>query len=293
MKGGVVVKNDKKLKRRIIATVIIIIFLVATGTFLLFFRLLTDDNSGNHSQISKYVTDEMDENLTILKASADISEQNLQENVANSEDKPDGNADLYEKTESDDTSSEMDINNPYGNISEDNHTSSENSYTGGTGTNNQSPSGSTSNGTPAASGGTSNGGNPASSGSTSNGGNPASSETTTKPDATTETTFQTEPEMIWHEPVYEDVWIEPVYQDVVTPMYEEIYCKVCNQCGARFYAAGETDAHFTAENILNGCGGWHSEYETIYLGDKIDKVLIEEGHWEKRLVQEGYYEQVR
>ena len=128
---------------------------------------------------------------------------------------------------------------------------------------------------------------------------PASGQTDapTQPE-TTETTETTEApavsdatddtsEKTWVPAVYEDVWV--VDQEAFSyenPIYETICLSICNGCGADI--TGNVDAHATRENLLNGCGGYHTEYVQVQVGT--ETIEVEEvGHWEKVLVSEGYW----
>lgn len=90
----------------------------------------------------------------------------------------------------------------------------------------------------------------------------------------------------WHPPVYEQVWVvdKAAWTEEI-PQYEAELHWICNQCGAdvtnclyeHYLAAGTT------------CGGYHSEYYDVQVGTTTVN-WPEEGHWEQKLVKEGYWE---
>lgn len=93
----------------------------------------------------------------------------------------------------------------------------------------------------------------------------------------------------WVPPVYKEVWV--VDQEACTienPVYEVVYVSYCNGCGA--VITGKTDEH-AKERLLAGhmeCGGYTIVPEYVQVGVEVIEVP-EQGHWEKVLVQEGYW----
>ena len=90
----------------------------------------------------------------------------------------------------------------------------------------------------------------------------------------------------WHPPVYEQVWVvdrEAWTEEI--PKYETKYRDVCNQCGADVTNC-IYEHYYTAEAT---CGGYHSEYYDVQVGTTTVN-WPEEGHWEQKLVKEGYWE---
>lgn len=121
-----------------------------------------------------------------------------------------------------------------------------------------------------------------------------SSSTPTAPASTTGSTTGTgsgsgtHAGQTWHPPVYENVWVvdKEAWTEEV-PKYETIYKDVCNTCGADITG-------FAVEHIStpgNGCspGGYHLETYSIQVGTTTIN-WPEEGHWEQKLVKEGYWE---
>lgn len=90
----------------------------------------------------------------------------------------------------------------------------------------------------------------------------------------------------WHPPVYENVWVvdKAAWTEEI-PKYETKYRDVCNQCGADVTNC-IYEHYYTAEAT---CGGYHSEYYDVQVGTTTVN-WPEEGHWEQKLVKEGYWE---
>lgn len=93
----------------------------------------------------------------------------------------------------------------------------------------------------------------------------------------------------WVPPVYKEVWV--VDQEACTienPVYEVVYVSYCNGCGA--VITGDPDEHMKSR-LLAGhmeCGGYTTVPEYVQVGVEVIEVP-EQGHWEKVLVQEGYW----
>lgn len=94
---------------------------------------------------------------------------------------------------------------------------------------------------------------------------------------------------VWHDPVYEDVWVVDVEawtEIVTTPIYETTTYAVCPQCG-RLNPGTDPNVHISQ----TGHGSWYTDTDRKVVG--YEETLIEhpeEGHWEKELVKEGYWE---
>lgn len=126
-------------------------------------------------------------------------------------------------------------------------------------------------------GGSGNGGS-GSSGSESGGGNSSASHTHNWVAQTKTVHHDAEYRTVHHEAEY-----RTVHHDAVT---EERH--ICNGCGADI--TGNESAHLK-ENILNGCGGWHSELKTVQAAYD-EQVLVREAYDEQVLVREAYDETV-
>lgn len=109
--------------------------------------------------------------------------------------------------------------------------------------------------------------------------------TTERPNTTTEVT--TEKEKVWHEAVYENVWVidEPAWNEDIVE-----YHAICNQCGFDLTSSGVSwDAHCKASADEEG-------YEHCFSYSCGVPVVVntihhkEEGHYEKKLVKDGYWE---
>ena len=90
----------------------------------------------------------------------------------------------------------------------------------------------------------------------------------------------------WHPPVYENVWVvdrEAWTEEI--PQYEAELHWICNQCGADITSDPVT--HITTPGTT--CGGYHSEYYDVQVGTTTVN-WPEEGHYERKLVKEGYWE---
>ena len=90
----------------------------------------------------------------------------------------------------------------------------------------------------------------------------------------------------WHPPVYENVWVvdKAAWTEEI-PKYEAELHWICNQCGADI--TGNPGEHIS--NPDSSCGGYHSEYYDVQVGTTTVN-WPEEGHWEQKLVKEGYWE---
>ena len=86
---------------------------------------------------------------------------------------------------------------------------------------------------------------------------------------------------IWHEPVYEQVWV--VDEEAWDEDVYEVHC-ICNTCGLDLTIAGiRPSSHLGGDE--EDCESWHSEnvkIKTIHHD--------EDGHYEQKLVKEGYWE---
>lgn len=90
----------------------------------------------------------------------------------------------------------------------------------------------------------------------------------------------------WHPPVYENVWVvdKAAWTEEI-PKYETRCRDVCNQCGAD--VTNDPVTHITTPGTT--CGGYHLEYYDVQVGTTTVN-WPEEGHWEQKLVREGYWE---
>lgn len=119
-----------------------------------------------------------------------------------------------------------------------------------------------------------------------------SSSTPTAPASTTGSTTGTgsgsgtHAGQTWHPPVYENVWVvdKEAWTEEI-PKYESRLKWVCNQCGAD--VTNCISEHY--DNADTMCGGYHSEYYDVQVGTTTIN-WPEEGHWEQKLVKEGYWE---
>ena len=104
--------------------------------------------------------------------------------------------------------------------------------------------------------------------------------TTESPKPSTTQATTTEKEKVWHDPVYEDVWVVdyPAYE---APVYE--YHTICNQCGLDC-----TVANINPSIHIEETDCWsYSTGVSVLVGTEI---VPEVGHWEKKLVKEGYWD---
>lgn len=99
----------------------------------------------------------------------------------------------------------------------------------------------------------------------------------------------------WHPPVYKDVWVvdKEAWTEEV-PVYEPREYQYCSTCGKKFYGPDEDDetpAQHSERYALAGTphNGTIGDVEYIQVGTETIE-HPEEGHWEKVLVQEGYWE---
>ncbi len=111
--------------------------------------------------------------------------------------------------------------------------------------------------------------------------------TTESPKPSTTQATTTEKEKVWHDPVYEDVWVVdyPAYE---APVYE--YHAVCNQCGFDMTANGvKWGTH--CNSTLNPDGSYNCFSYTTGVSVLVGTETVPEvGHWEKKLVKEGYWD---
>lgn len=102
---------------------------------------------------------------------------------------------------------------------------------------------------------------------------------------------QSEPEPVWHEPIYESRWIvdQAAWDETVNePIYDEVSKAICNTCGADITA--DIGGH-GYNHMINGENASYSVVtETIQTGTNTYVIHHDEvGHWENVLVQEGYW----
>lgn len=92
----------------------------------------------------------------------------------------------------------------------------------------------------------------------------------------------------WHPPVYENVWVvdKAAWTEEV-PKYETKSREICRQCGAVMYTQDEVTNHFTT--VGSTCYSCYSDYYQVQVGTTTIN-WPEEGHWEQKLVKEGYWE---
>lgn len=92
----------------------------------------------------------------------------------------------------------------------------------------------------------------------------------------------------WHPPVYENVWVvdKAAWTEEI-PKYETKSREVCRQCGTILYTQDEVTNHFTT--VGTNCYSCYTEYYDVQVGTTTVN-WPEEGHWEQKLVKEGYWE---
>lgn len=95
-------------------------------------------------------------------------------------------------------------------------------------------------------------------------------------------------EPVWHDPVYENKWVvdQAAWDETISvPIYETQERAICTTCGADI-------SGFAGEHLDETMhGGYHSEVIQVQVGTETQNIHHEEqGHWERRLVQEGYWE---
>ena len=98
----------------------------------------------------------------------------------------------------------------------------------------------------------------------------------------------TEKEKVWHDPVYEDVWV------VDTPAWDEDvveYHDICNQCGFDFTTthvsvSEHQQATISPENPTGTCWSYSTDVPVVVNTIHHD----EKGHYEQKLVKDGYWE---
>lgn len=103
-----------------------------------------------------------------------------------------------------------------------------------------------------------------------------------KQDSDNKVEVTTERQKIWHEPVYEDVWV------VDDPGGDVVQYKshtICYQCGFDFTANNYSQSDIGNHQSTYGCYSYGSEM----VADGV-KHYDEVGHYEKKLVEEGYWE---
>lgn len=93
----------------------------------------------------------------------------------------------------------------------------------------------------------------------------------------------TEKQKVWHEPVYEDVWVVDVPEHIEKQAVGAKYVDQC-YCGHIYEPGEDLDAHIT--DIHKCCGYWTDV--PIYTYE--DVTIPEQGHYEQKLVKEGYWE---
>ncbi len=92
----------------------------------------------------------------------------------------------------------------------------------------------------------------------------------------------------WHPPVYEQVWVvdKAAWTEEI-PQYETKSREVCRQCGTILYTQNEVTNHFTT--VGTNCYSCYTEYYDVQVGTTTVN-WPEEGHYERKLVKEGYWE---
>lgn len=121
--------------------------------------------------------------------------------------------------------------------------------------------------------------------------NPQGGGNNSKPsvnDSPNPTPQPSQPEKVWHEPVYEDKWVvdQAAWEETISePIYETREIAVCNTCGANI-------SGFAGEHLDETMhGGYHSEVQQVQTGtNTYTKLHPEVGHLENVLVKEGYWE---
>lgn len=93
----------------------------------------------------------------------------------------------------------------------------------------------------------------------------------------------TEKQKVWHEPVYEDVWVVDVPEHTEKQVVDVKYVTQC-YCGQVFEVAGAISDHIGTTPQCVGC--WTDV--PIYTYE--DVTIPEQGHYEQKLVKEGYWE---
>lgn len=93
----------------------------------------------------------------------------------------------------------------------------------------------------------------------------------------------TEKQKVWHDPVYEDVWVVDVPEHTEKQVVGAKYVDQC-YCGHIYEPGEDLDAHIT--DIHKCCGYWTDVPVYIYE----DVTIPEQGHYEQKLVKEGYWE---
>lgn len=92
----------------------------------------------------------------------------------------------------------------------------------------------------------------------------------------------TEKQKVWHEPVYEDVWVVDVPEHTEQQIVDVTYTEQC-YCGFRFTTMEQWDIHL----IDHDCAGYWGDVP-LYTYENV--TVPEQGHYEKQLVKEGYWE---
>lgn len=106
--------------------------------------------------------------------------------------------------------------------------------------------------------------------------------TTEKPKPTTEQQQTTEKQKVWHEPVYEDVWVVDVPAHTEKQVVYVKYTEEC-YCGFQFTSLDQWDVHLKD----NDCAGYRTDIP-IYVYEDVE--VPEQGHYDKKLVKDGYWE---
>lgn len=92
----------------------------------------------------------------------------------------------------------------------------------------------------------------------------------------------TEKQKVWHDPVYEDVWVVDVPEYTEKQIVDVTYTEQC-YCGFRFTSLDQWDVHL----IDHDCAGYWGD---VPLYTYEDVTIPEQGHYEQKLVKEGYWE---
>lgn len=93
----------------------------------------------------------------------------------------------------------------------------------------------------------------------------------------------TEKQKVWHEPVYEDVWVVDVPEHTEKQVVSAKYVDQC-YCGHIYEPGEDLDEHITD---IHKCAGYWTGVP-IYTYE--DVTIPEQGHYEQKLVKEGYWE---
>ncbi len=112
---------------------------------------------------------------------------------------------------------------------------------------------------------------------------PAAPASTTGSAAGTESGNGNHAGQTWHEPVYENVWVvdEEAWTETY-PVYETRVRIVCYGCGCYMYTQDEVSNHPCL-------AGYYDETYQVQVGTETES-HPEVGHWEQKLVKDGYWE---